>query len=70
MYVGVGAFAAWVGAYLLRVAGRHSAGVALSVGGACLAVVFLAAVYRYYPSTRPHERPAPHQGTGAGSDDG
>jgi len=51
MYTGVAAYLAWIGAYLLRFrAGYPDVGVALSLGGACLALVFLAAVYRYYPT--------------------
>jgi len=51
MYTGVTAYLAWIGAYLLRfVADYPDAGVALSLGGACLAMVFLGAVYRYYPT--------------------
>lgn len=51
MYTGVAAYLAWIGAYLLRfVADYPEAGVALSLGGASLAMVFLVAVYRYYPT--------------------
>ncbi len=51
MYAGVVAYLAWVGAYLLRfVVDYPDAGVALSLGGACLAMVFLGTVYRYYPT--------------------
>lgn len=51
MYTGVAAYLAWIGAYLLRfVADYPDVGVALSLGGACLAMVFLGAVYRYYPT--------------------
>jgi hypothetical protein len=68
MYTGVAAFGAWIGAYLLRALGRTTAGVALSIGGACLALVFLAAVYRYYPSAPPREQPAARRRTRTGDD--